>query len=42
MRVVVAGAGYAGTVATNRLARKVKAAEITVINPRPDLCAYGS
>ncbi|MFF0108597.1 NAD(P)/FAD-dependent oxidoreductase [Streptomyces hirsutus] len=36
MRVVVVGAGYAGTVATNRLARKVKAAEITVINPRPD------
>ncbi|MET7441021.1 NAD(P)/FAD-dependent oxidoreductase [Streptomyces sp. NPDC004082] len=36
MRVVVVGAGYAGTVAANRLARKAKTAEITVINPRPD------
>lgn len=36
MRVVVMGAGYAGTLAANRLAKKVKAAEITVINPRPD------
>jgi NADH dehydrogenase FAD-containing subunit len=36
MRVVVVGAGYAGTIAANRLARKVRAAEITVINPRPD------
>ncbi|MCL8016255.1 NAD(P)/FAD-dependent oxidoreductase [Streptomyces sp. AS02] len=36
MRVLVVGAGYAGTIAANRLARKVKAAEITVINPRPD------
>ncbi|MET7986417.1 NAD(P)/FAD-dependent oxidoreductase [Streptomyces sp. NPDC005070] len=36
MRVVVVGAGYAGTIAANRLAKKVKAAEITVINPRPD------
>lgn len=36
MRLVVVGAGYAGTVAANRLVKKVKAAEITVINPRPD------
>ncbi|MGW3208714.1 NAD(P)/FAD-dependent oxidoreductase [Streptomyces sp. NPDC001135] len=36
MKVVVVGAGYAGTIAANRLAKKVKAAEITVINPRPD------
>jgi NADH dehydrogenase FAD-containing subunit len=36
MRILVVGAGYAGTIAANRLARKVKAAEITVINPRPD------
>ncbi|KUL55353.1 dehydrogenase [Streptomyces sp. NRRL F-4489] len=36
MRVVVVGAGYAGTIAANRLARKVTAAEITVINPRAD------
>ncbi|GIH22566.1 dehydrogenase [Acrocarpospora phusangensis] len=36
MKVIVVGAGYAGTYAANRLAKKVKAAEITVINPRPD------
>jgi NADH dehydrogenase FAD-containing subunit len=36
MRVVVVGAGYAGTIAANRLAKKVKTAEITVVNPRPD------
>jgi NADH dehydrogenase FAD-containing subunit len=36
MKVLVVGAGYAGTIAANRLAKKVKAAEITVINPRPD------
>ncbi|MGW6054378.1 NAD(P)/FAD-dependent oxidoreductase [Streptomyces sp. NPDC055189] len=36
MRIVVAGAGYAGTLAANRLAKKVPEAEITVINPRPD------
>lgn len=36
MKVVVAGAGYAGTLAANRLAKKVPDAEITVINPRPD------
>ncbi|MCT9092560.1 FAD-dependent oxidoreductase [Streptomyces sp. ASQP_92] len=36
MKVVVVGAGYAGTIAANRLAKKVKAAEVTVINPRPD------
>lgn len=36
MRILVVGAGYAGTIAANRLARKVRAAEITVVNPRPD------
>ena len=36
MRVVVVGAGYAGTIAANRLAKKVKSAGITVINPRRD------
>ncbi|MFF4443362.1 NAD(P)/FAD-dependent oxidoreductase [Streptomyces sp. NPDC001502] len=36
MKVVVVGAGYAGMLAANRLAKKVKTAEITVINPRPD------
>ncbi|MFH8410963.1 NAD(P)/FAD-dependent oxidoreductase [Streptomyces sp. NPDC018019] len=39
MQVLVVGAGYAGTIAANRLAKRVKrvqAAEITVINPRPD------
>jgi hypothetical protein len=36
MKVVVVGAGYASTLAANRLARKVKDAEIMVINPRPD------
>ncbi|RKT05544.1 NADH dehydrogenase FAD-containing subunit [Streptomyces sp. 3211.6] len=35
MKVVVVGAGYAGLLAANRLAKKVKAAEIAVINPRP-------
>ncbi|MCP9985889.1 FAD-dependent oxidoreductase [Streptomyces sudanensis] len=36
MRIVVVGAGYAGTIAANRLARKVRTARITVVNPRPD------
>ncbi|MDG4860978.1 FAD-dependent oxidoreductase [Streptomyces sp. T-3] len=36
MKVVVMGAGYAGTSAANRLAKTLKDAEITVINPRPD------
>ncbi|WP_067664843.1 NAD(P)/FAD-dependent oxidoreductase [Nocardia miyunensis] len=36
MKVLVVGAGYAGTIAANRLARKVADAEITVINPRPE------
>jgi NADH dehydrogenase FAD-containing subunit len=36
MRVLVAGAGYAGTIAANRLAKRVKEADIVVINPRPD------
>lgn len=34
MKVVVVGAGYAGTIAANRLAKKVKQAEITMVNPR--------
>ncbi|MCQ4206869.1 NAD(P)/FAD-dependent oxidoreductase [Streptomyces longispororuber] len=36
MKVVVVGAGYAGTTAANRLAKKVAGAEITVVNPRAD------
>ncbi|MFG3510008.1 NAD(P)/FAD-dependent oxidoreductase [Streptomyces sp. NPDC047821] len=36
MKVVVVGAGYAGMYAANRLAKKVRTAGITVINPRPD------
>ncbi|MEV0059438.1 FAD-dependent oxidoreductase [Nocardia sp. NPDC050718] len=36
MNIVVVGAGYAGTVAANRLARKAGDARITVVNPRPD------
>ncbi|MFF3572370.1 NAD(P)/FAD-dependent oxidoreductase [Nocardia jiangxiensis] len=36
MKVLVVGAGYAGTIAANRLARKVADADITVINPRPE------
>ncbi|GCD42212.1 dehydrogenase [Streptomyces paromomycinus] len=36
MKILVAGAGYAGTIAANRLAKKVKSAQITVLNPRPD------
>ncbi|MFJ6755034.1 NAD(P)/FAD-dependent oxidoreductase [Streptomyces sp. NPDC091273] len=36
MKVVVVGAGYAGMLAANRIARKVRTAEITVVNPRPD------
>lgn len=36
MKVLVIGAGYAGTIAANRLVRKVADAEITVINPRPE------
>lgn len=36
MKVMVVGAGYAGTIAANRLAGKVRDAQITVINPRPD------
>ncbi|MFF2194284.1 FAD-dependent oxidoreductase [Streptomyces sp. NPDC058157] len=36
MKVVVVGAGYAGTFAANRIAKKVRSAEITVVNPRPD------
>jgi NADH dehydrogenase FAD-containing subunit len=30
------GGGYAGTIAANRLPKKVSDAEITVVNPRPD------
>lgn len=36
MRIVVAGAGYAGTLAANRLAKKVPGAEVVVVNPRAD------
>ncbi|WP_327352439.1 NAD(P)/FAD-dependent oxidoreductase [Streptomyces sp. NBC_01304] len=36
MKVVVIGAGYAGTTAANGLAKKMTGAEITVINPRAD------
>lgn len=36
IKVVVVGAGYAGMLAANRVARKVRAAEVTVVNPRPD------
>ncbi|SDJ21972.1 NADH dehydrogenase, FAD-containing subunit [Frankineae bacterium MT45] len=36
MKIVVIGAGYAGTIAANKAARKIPDAEITVINPRPD------
>ncbi|MFI8994638.1 NAD(P)/FAD-dependent oxidoreductase [Streptomyces sp. NPDC053542] len=36
MKVVVVGAGYAGVIAANRVAGKVKAAEITVVNPRSE------
>lgn len=34
MKVVVIGAGYAGTLAANRLSKKLRSAQITVINPR--------
>ncbi|GAA4882553.1 NAD(P)/FAD-dependent oxidoreductase [Kitasatospora terrestris] len=36
MKVVVIGAGYAGSLAANRTVRKVRGAEVTVVNPRPD------
>ncbi|WP_328406215.1 NAD(P)/FAD-dependent oxidoreductase [Nocardia sp. NBC_00403] len=36
MQVVVVGSGYSGTLVANRVAKKVKDAEIAVINPRPD------
>ncbi|ALG85472.1 NAD(P)/FAD-dependent oxidoreductase [Gordonia phthalatica] len=36
MKVVVVGAGYAGTVAANRLARRAREAEVTIVNPRVD------
>ncbi|AKU17023.1 NAD(P)/FAD-dependent oxidoreductase [Luteipulveratus mongoliensis] len=36
MKVVVVGAGYAGTLAANRLAKKAEDVEITVVNPRPE------
>ncbi|MEV6810824.1 hypothetical protein [Micromonospora sp. NPDC051296] len=41
MGIVVVGAGYAGTFAANRLGRMLKAARITVINPRPDFVERG-
>ena len=36
MKILVVGAGYAGTIAANRLAKKLKEAHITLINPRTD------
>jgi NADH:ubiquinone reductase (H+-translocating) len=36
MRVVIVGAGYAGTIAANRVARKVEDARVSVVNPRSD------
>ncbi|MFH9398531.1 FAD-dependent oxidoreductase [Streptomyces sp. NPDC017638] len=36
MKVVVVGAGYAGAFAANRVAKKVKGAEVTVVNARPE------
>ncbi|MBB5925271.1 NAD(P)/FAD-dependent oxidoreductase [Streptomyces echinatus] len=36
MKVVVVGAGYAGTFAANRVAKKVRGAEVTVVNARPE------
>ncbi|MFD3746026.1 NAD(P)/FAD-dependent oxidoreductase [Nocardia sp. NPDC058633] len=36
MNIVVIGAGYAGTVAANRLRKKAPDARITVVNPRGD------
>ncbi|MDF0528454.1 FAD-dependent oxidoreductase [Tsukamurella sp. 8F] len=36
MRVVVVGAGYAGTIAANRLAKKLDDAQIIVVNPRAE------
>lgn len=36
MRVVIVGAGYAGAIAANRLARRVPKADIVMVNPRPD------
>lgn len=36
MKVVVVGAGYAGTLAANRAARKVPDAEVVVVSPRPE------
>ncbi len=36
MQVVVVGAGYAGTIAANRVGKKVRGAQITMVNPRAD------
>ncbi|WP_435193528.1 NAD(P)/FAD-dependent oxidoreductase [Streptomyces sp. NRRL F-5630] len=36
MKVLVVGAGYAGTLAANRLVKKVKGAEVTLVNPRAE------
>ena len=36
VKIVVVGAGYAGTIAANRLAKKLKDAQITVVNPRAE------
>ncbi|CAM3901763.1 NAD(P)/FAD-dependent oxidoreductase [Tsukamurella strandjordii] len=36
MKVVVIGAGYAGTIAANRLMKKADGVDVTVVNPRPE------
>ncbi|TWS21882.1 dehydrogenase [Tsukamurella sputi] len=36
MKVVVIGAGYAGTIAANRLVKKAADVEVVVVNPRAD------
>ncbi|MGW6421913.1 NAD(P)/FAD-dependent oxidoreductase [Nocardia sp. NPDC055053] len=36
MKIVVVGSGYSGTLVANRIDRKLKDADITVVNPRPD------
>ncbi|MFF0541364.1 NAD(P)/FAD-dependent oxidoreductase [Nocardia thailandica] len=36
MKIAVIGAGYAGTIAANRLAGKLPEAELTVVNPRAE------
>ncbi|RMI34289.1 NAD(P)/FAD-dependent oxidoreductase [Nocardia stercoris] len=36
MKVVVVGAGYAGTMAANKVAAKVRGAQVTMVNPRAE------